>query len=147
MVWQQKLGVLLKDLNEGVLGRMEPRIYVVVFQKRGLPHAHILIILYDDDKPRTPETIDKLLSAELPDVEANSELYKTVMTCTMHGPCGAANSTSTYMKDGKCTKGFPKLLVEVTRVSADDYPLYRRRRRAGGVLKFEAREYDNKKVN
>ncbi|KAE8904942.1 hypothetical protein PF002_g15780 [Phytophthora fragariae] len=51
-VWQQKLAELLKDLDEGVLGRVMARIYVVEFQKRGLPHAHILVILADEDKPR-----------------------------------------------------------------------------------------------
>ncbi|KAE8951607.1 hypothetical protein PF011_g32918 [Phytophthora fragariae] len=59
-VWQQKLKALLKDLDEGVLGRLLARIYVVEFQKRGLPHAHILVILEDEDKPRTREIIDKL---------------------------------------------------------------------------------------
>ncbi|KAE9025355.1 hypothetical protein PR001_g12451 [Phytophthora rubi] len=44
-VWQQKLKALLKDLDEGVLGRLLAWSYVVEFQKRGLPHAHILIIL------------------------------------------------------------------------------------------------------
>ncbi|GMF82124.1 unnamed protein product [Phytophthora fragariaefolia] len=43
-VWQLKLKVKLADLDEGLLGRPEARNYVVEFQKRGLPHAHIVII-------------------------------------------------------------------------------------------------------
>ncbi|ETN09079.1 hypothetical protein PPTG_11128 [Phytophthora nicotianae INRA-310] len=50
-VWQQKLVAHLKDLDESVLGRVAARIYVVEFQKRGLQHAHILVILADEDKP------------------------------------------------------------------------------------------------
>ncbi|KAG3072400.1 hypothetical protein PC121_g8919 [Phytophthora cactorum] len=68
-VWQLKFGAELKDLDEGVLGRVHARIYVVEFQKRGLPHAHILVILAEEDKPRTRQIIDKMVSVELPDKE------------------------------------------------------------------------------
>ncbi|KAE8992120.1 hypothetical protein PR003_g22168 [Phytophthora rubi] len=125
-VWQQKLAELLKELDEGVLGRVMARIYVVGFQKRGLPHAHILVILADEDKPRT-RVIDKLVSAELPDAELNPQLYATILTSMIHGPCGAANPNSPCMKDGKCTKGYPKPLVEVTQGNVNVFPVYRRR--------------------
>ena len=39
---------------------------VIEFQKRGLPHAHLLIILADHDRTSTEESIDSLVSAELP---------------------------------------------------------------------------------
>ncbi|KAE9164539.1 hypothetical protein PF004_g29793 [Phytophthora fragariae] len=146
-VWQQKLAELLKDLDEGVLGRVMARIYVVEFQKRGLPHAHILVILADEDKPRRREIIDKLVSAELPDADVNPQLYETILTSMMHGPCGAANPNSPCMKDGKCTKGYPKPLVEVTQGNVNGFPVYRRRRRPPGVLKFKGREYDNATIN
>ncbi|KAE9002551.1 hypothetical protein PR001_g18217 [Phytophthora rubi] len=146
-VWQQKLAELLKDVDEGVLGRVMARIYVVEFQKRGLPHAHILVILADEDKPRRREIIDKLVSAELPDAELNPRLYETTLTSMMHGPCGAANPNSPCMKDGKCTKGYPKPLVEVTQGNVNGFPVYRHRRRPPGVLKFRGREYDNATIN
>ncbi|KAE9047120.1 hypothetical protein PR001_g4343 [Phytophthora rubi] len=146
-VWQQRLKTLLKDLDEGVLGRLLVRIYVVEFQKRGLPHAHILIILEDEDKPRTREIIDKLVSTELPDLNVNPDLFDTVMTCMMHGPCGEAFPSRSCMKDEKCSKGFPKPLVEVTRANQDGYPVYRRRRREPGVLTYKGKTYDNETVN
>ncbi|GMF49014.1 unnamed protein product [Phytophthora fragariaefolia] len=146
-VWQLKLKAKLAGLDEGVLGRLEARIYVVEFQKRGLPHAHIVIIVAEEDKLRTRETIDKLMSAEVPDKEVNPDLYETVMTCMMHGPCGPANPESPCMKDGKCTKGFPKPLLEVTQANLNGFPLYRRRRREPGVLIFKDRQYDNETVN
>ncbi|KAG2868807.1 hypothetical protein PC113_g683 [Phytophthora cactorum] len=132
-VWQLNLGAELKDLDEGVLGRVHARIYVVEFQKRGLPHAHILVILVEEDKPRTRQIIDKMVSAELPDKEKNPQLYETVTTCMIHGPCGAAYPNAVCMNDGKCTKGFPKPLSEVTKGNVVGYPVYRRRRRAAGV--------------
>ncbi|GMF47935.1 unnamed protein product [Phytophthora fragariaefolia] len=102
-VYQMKLAALLKDLDEGVLGRVQARIYVVEFQKRGLPHAHILAILAEEDKPRTREIIDKLVSAELPDPETNPQLYETILTCMMHGPCGAANPSCAFLTHGRHT--------------------------------------------
>ena len=37
------------------------------FQKRGLPHCHMLIILRGEDKLHTRDDIDRLISAEIPD--------------------------------------------------------------------------------
>ncbi|KAG2939468.1 hypothetical protein PC117_g10950 [Phytophthora cactorum] len=124
-VWQLKLGAELKALDEGVLGRVHARIYVVEFQKRGLPLIHILVILAEEDKPHTRQIIDKMVSAELPDKEKNPQLYETVTTCMIHGPCGAAYPNAVCMKDGKSTKGFPKPLLEVTTCNVAGYPVYR----------------------
>ncbi|GMF37851.1 unnamed protein product [Phytophthora fragariaefolia] len=146
-VWQLKLKAKLADLDEGLLGRLEARIYVVEFQKRGLPHAHTVLIVDKQDKPRTREIIDKLVSGEVPDKEDSPDLFETVMTCMMHGPCGPAIPASPCMKDGKCTKGFPKSLLEVTQANLDGFPLYRRRRHEPGVLIFKDRRYDNETVN
>ncbi|KAG2784556.1 hypothetical protein Pcac1_g5749 [Phytophthora cactorum] len=133
-VWKLKLGSELKDLDEGVLGRVHARIYVVEFQKQGLPHAHILVILAEEDKPRMKRIINKMVSVELPDKEKKPQLYETVTMCMIHGPCGAAHPNAVCMKDGKCTKGFPKPLSEVTKGNVAGYPVYRRRRRAAGVV-------------
>jgi hypothetical protein len=45
-VFNMKFNALLKDLlHNGVLGTTVADIHVVEWQKRGLPHSHILIIL------------------------------------------------------------------------------------------------------
>ncbi|KAG2906711.1 hypothetical protein PC116_g13625 [Phytophthora cactorum] len=146
-VWQLKLGAELKDLDEGVLGRVHARIYVVEFQKRGLPHAHILVILAEEDKPRTRQIIDKMVSADLPDKEKNPQLYKTATTCMIHGPCGATHPKAVCMKGGKYTNGFPKSLSKVTKGNVAGYPVYRRRRRAVGEVLTNGKEYDNETIN
>ncbi|OWY93952.1 Helitron helicase [Phytophthora megakarya] len=105
-VWNQNLRALLHDLDEG---------------KRGLPHAHILIILAEEDKPRTRDLINKLVSCEIPDEATNPELNETVMNCMMHGPCGSQNPNCVCMENGKYSKGYPKPLVEVTRANVDGY--------------------------
>ena len=40
----------------------------------GLPHAHIVVWVAPDDKPR-PEQIDECVVAELPDPDAEPELH------------------------------------------------------------------------
>ena len=45
-VFQQKIKALIEDIKKNhVFGVPVPFVYVIEFQKRGLPHAHILIIL------------------------------------------------------------------------------------------------------
>ncbi|OWY97976.1 LOW QUALITY PROTEIN: Helitron helicase [Phytophthora megakarya] len=105
-VWNQNLRAFLHDVDEG---------------KRGLPHAHILIILAEEDKPRTRDLINKLVSCEILDEATNLELNETLMNCMMHGPCGSQNPNCVCMVDGKYSKGYPKPLVEVTHANVDKY--------------------------
>lgn len=109
--------------------------YTIEFQKRGLPHAHILIFLHPSSKYPTPDDIDKIISAEIPHLENQKELYNLVRTHMMHGPCGAANRSSPCMKDGKCTKYYPKKFEPSTRVDEDGYPIYRRRNNGNTIEK------------
>lgn len=52
-VFALKLKQLLHDLDVGkFFGAIDAMVHVVEYQKRGLPHAHILLILKADDKPR-----------------------------------------------------------------------------------------------
>lgn len=68
------------------------------FQKRGLPHTHILLTFEEADSPRTPADIDSIICAELPDKDNENEaaLYDTVTRCMMHGPCGDDNPRVSY---------------------------------------------------
>ena len=101
--------------------------HVIEFQKRGLPHAHILIILEDDSKLFTAEDYDSVVSAEIPDKIIHPQAYKTVTTAMIHGPCGILNPKSTCMEEGKCTTNYPKDFVQYTNETDDSYPVYRRR--------------------
>ena len=66
-VFNLKLKELLYDLKERkFFGRTVAFIHVIEFQKRGLPHAHILIILHSMDKPRTILTKNKTPKAQSP---------------------------------------------------------------------------------
>ena len=105
-----------------MLGQQIARIHSNEFQKRGLPHTHILIWLAAEDKPRTPADYDKFVSAEIPDPIKNKALYDTVTQCMIHGPCNEA-----CLKDGVCKKRFPKPFSEETHLNGEGCPVYRRR--------------------
>ena len=122
--FQQLLRLLTK---EGFLGKAIAWTWVIEFQKRGLPHAHLLLIVCSADKPTTGTQIDELVSAELPDPQTAPELYRLVETHMMHGPCGALNPFCPCMQDGLCTKNYPKKFIAETQLKVGGYPEYRRR--------------------
>ncbi|XP_074342253.1 uncharacterized protein LOC141679735 [Apium graveolens] len=89
------------------------------FQKRGLPHAHIVLWLVAAEKLLTLEDIDSVISAKIPDKEADPKGYKAVSQLMMHGPCGPANPKCPCMSNGRCTKLYPKSVSDKTVVNAD----------------------------
>ena len=99
---------------------------VIEFQKRGLPHCHFLGILKDEDKLRTTEDYDRIVSAEIPDPTLYPEAYKLVAKCLMHGPCGTDFPSSPCMENGRCSKGYPKEFRETTTHNSNGYPFYKR---------------------
>ena len=114
----------MDDIRTGAFGPLAAHCYRIELQKRGLPHAHMLFILADEEDARV-EIIDKLIAAEIPDRNTQKELYGTVTRCMMHGPC---KPDDTCMRDGKCTKGFPKDFSPETVIGDYCYPHYRRRK-------------------
>jgi hypothetical protein len=83
-----KLDTLLKDIKDGTLGNVIAKIWVIEFQKKGLPHAHILLILDEVSKLRTAKDYDSMVSAEILDSICYPQAYETVTSCMVHGPCG-----------------------------------------------------------
>ena len=119
-VFREKLKAILTDLSAGLLDLELARIHVINFQKRGLPHAHLLMILADTDKPRLASDYDRIVSAEIPD-PSNERLHATIRTCMMHGPCGRANPTAPCMRDGACSKRFPKSFCNATHEAEEQW--------------------------
>ena len=126
-VFKMKLDSLLKDLREskdvpGYLGEVVAYLHVIEFQKRGLPHAHILLIFKSSEKLRTENDVDRMVCAEIPNPILQPLLFETVSACMLHGPCGAARPSCPCMKDGKCTKQFPKERANHTILEDDTFP-------------------------
>ncbi|KAG2190432.1 hypothetical protein INT47_005587, partial [Mucor saturninus] len=143
-VFHLKFKSLMKDITKDhILGVVVGYVAVVEFQKRGLPHAHMLFIVKPEHKPRTTTDFDKIISAEIPNQESFPMAYATVTKNMMHGPCGSLNPRAICMKDGKCSKGYPKKFVPITTTAESGYPIYRRRRDGRSVTKANGVALDN----
>ncbi|KAM0904045.1 hypothetical protein ACQ4PT_018277 [Festuca glaucescens] len=105
-VYHTKLQEYLTAIRRGeAFGKTVAVLHTVEFQKRGLPHAHILV--WQDKEKRgevTPALIDSFISAEIPDPVEDPLGYALVAEFMMHGPCGEDNPKCPCMKDGgaKC---------------------------------------------
>jgi hypothetical protein len=137
-VFWLKCKALIQDLKDGVLGRYQSHCMTIEYQKRGLPHMHLLLNIHNSDYSfNTAEQIDDVVCAELPDPKWDPDgvLTDLVTTQMTHGPCGVHHSDAICMKDknGKksplCNKHFPKAFCETTSIRKhnDAYPTYRRR--------------------
>ncbi|XP_019175634.1 PREDICTED: uncharacterized protein LOC109170955 [Ipomoea nil] len=123
-VFKMKLDCLIKEIKNGKLfGRVKAVIYTIEFQKRGLPHAHILLFLQANSEFADPAFMDTIISAEIPDKVTENEYYKHVGEFMLHGPCGAARMKSPCMANGKCSKHFPKRYIDASHFDQDGYPL------------------------
>ncbi|XP_074096362.1 uncharacterized protein LOC141525697 [Cotesia typhae] len=92
-----------KEIKENLLEDTLAHVYVIEFQKRGLPHVYLLVTLKSNYKMTTPEVVHKFISAEIPDPTEDPVLHEVVMKNMIYGPC------------------------EETTVGEDDDPTYRRR--------------------
>ena len=147
-VFKLKKDQLMQDLKYGgILGKVVAHMHVVEFQKRGLPHIHILIILADCDRALTAESVDSIVVAELPPDPANvadpqkaaevKRLRDIVVSNMVHGPCGSENPSCPCMENGKCSKNYPKEFQKQTSVDTDNnYATYRRRAPEDGGYQF-----------
>ena len=138
-MFRQKLTALLDELVKGaIFGVVTAFLATVEFQKRGLPHAHILLIVQESDRLTTPEQVDSVICAELPpdpatatteeEKEQMQRLETIVLTNMVHGPCGSLRPGSPCMETGTCDKHFPKAYQKHTMIdAASHFPTYRRR--------------------
>ena len=139
-VFKLKKDQVINDLTKcHIFGQCVAHLWVVEFQKRGLPHVHILIILAHGDRPKTKEEVDNIVSAELPpspheegiteeEKATRKPLWDIVLNNMIHGPCGEHNPRCPCMENGVCTKKFPKSFSRATIVDEDiSHPIYCRR--------------------
>ncbi|XP_074271299.1 uncharacterized protein LOC141595232 [Silene latifolia] len=148
-VFRAKLLALKKQIVEKqIFGEVAAYVYVVEFQKRGLPHVHFLIILKDGYRLKCPADFDKFVCAEIP-TTANPGLRKTVLKHMMHGTCGQVNPDCSCMKHrktfGKYKYEYPKSFSVTTTTNITGYPEYRRRD-TGKTTPIRGHEMDNRWV-
>ena len=68
------------------------------FKKRGLSHAHFLIILKTNAKLTAHESFDKIVCAEIPNRDENESLHLVVARHMIHGPFGPLKLNNICMK-------------------------------------------------
>ncbi|KAI7938596.1 hypothetical protein MJO28_014175 [Puccinia striiformis f. sp. tritici] len=141
-VFYQKVLALI---NEIVVmrrfGKCVSFVYTIEFQKRGLPHLHLMVTLDEADRPITPEQIDLIVSAELPSSVTEPVLHRLVTQFMLHGPC---KGRPCWNQTG-CKFGFPKPFSERTVTVDGSYPVYRRCDTGEKVTKHTT-TFDNRSV-
>ncbi|XP_020275831.1 uncharacterized protein LOC109850265 [Asparagus officinalis] len=118
----------LKDqlFKKEIFGKVAAHVHVIEFQKRGLPHAHMLIILMGKHKIVSLDHYDKYVSAEIPNHYENPILYELVKKHMMHGPCGELNMKNVCMQNGECKYHYPREFSLISLQAKDAYPVYKR---------------------
>ncbi|XP_038706450.1 uncharacterized protein LOC120001991 [Tripterygium wilfordii] len=145
-VFHMKLAEFIRDIKQqNYFGQAIRCIYTVEFQKRGLPHVHIVVWLHPNDKYSTPEDINRVICAEIPDRATDPALFNVVSRFMLHGPCGLANPNAPCMRNKKCSKHFPKKYFADTVIGEDGYAMYRRREDGKSVIK-QGVELDNRSI-
>ena len=119
-VFKVKLIQLMKELRSGaVFGPLDYHMYVIEFQKRGLPHAHIILKLKGPG-PEATHQVDDCIWAQLPHPgQYDGALLETVSRCMMHIPCEQVDDApclQEYSGEKKCKSHFPKQFTETTHV-------------------------------
>ncbi|KAG5088271.1 hypothetical protein JHK86_000883 [Glycine max] len=106
-VFKLKLDNLLTNLKKNqIFRRVVAYIYTIELQKRGLPHAHIMLFLHSSNKYPSVKDINRMMLAEIPDQHEEATLYDCVKNHMLRGPCG---------------------FQLVTIVNQEEYAVYRRR--------------------
>ena len=133
---------MLRDVTQYErFGKCPAYVYTIEFQKRGLPHVHLILFLDPDARPETAEAIDCLISAQLPDPILEPDLFELVTLNMLHGPCqGYKCWTGT-----ECKLGYPRPLCATTTLTEDSYPTYKRPNNGRYCEKGGSR-YDNGSV-
>lgn len=115
--------------------------YSVEYQKRGMPHIHMLLTLDEEKLNLTPEFVDNIISAENVPKPADSDHSEAAAQAnTLRGYVGefqlhTCSDTYCLRDDGKCEKRFPREYSNETVIS-DTFPQYRRRHTDFGGANF-----------
>ncbi|XP_076915538.1 uncharacterized protein LOC143574924 [Bidens hawaiensis] len=127
-LFKVKLDAMIKLVKDkSLFGKVQAVVYMIEFQKRGLPHAHICIFMHPGSKIHNTQDVGKFISAKIPNKDSDPDLYKLVSDHMIHGPCGDTNPKCTCMVNKKCSKSFPKMFNDETAVDSQGFKVYKRR--------------------
>lgn len=80
------------------------------FQKRGLPHNHLILWMHPNFKVRSPQVVDAFISATIPREDDPEEkvIRGLVTSHQLHNLCGEQHHGAPCMKHNRCSKYYPK---------------------------------------
>jgi PIF1-like helicase/Helitron helicase-like domain at N-terminus len=130
-----KFKSMMEDIVERkIFGEVQGYVWRIEWQLRGLPHAHLLIILAK--AIRSIRDIDAIVSAEVPDPSMFPELFSIVTEFQVHTPCDRDECASCRDNAKKlCKRRFPKDMARETVMMSNQFPKYRRRGRFQCTIK------------
>ncbi len=127
-VFHLKVKSLLTDIMEHhVFSHTLGHVYTIEYQKRGLPHIHLILFLHPSARLSTPQAIDSFISTEFPDENVDHPLLDLVKKHMVHGPCGSSHTSPCMTADRLCSKGFPKPFQTEMMLTGENYVKTRRR--------------------
>ena len=109
-VFNEKLKEMFEYIDNGLFGEVVARMHVIEFQQRGLPHAHMAIVLKNSsDGPTKVTNFENFTTAELPNPKTQPRLFKIITDMNLHNACDgkvgyASNCINKETK--KCKKIF-----------------------------------------
>ena len=145
-VFNLRLKSIMNDIvKRSIFGKVICFVHTIEFQKKGLPHAHVLIILHPTCKINEVKQVDRAVSAELPDALPSPQLHAALASHMIHGPCGTDFPRSPCKMDNVCSEDFPKASNRATCMVNDSFPIYRHSDSGAFIMKCGAR-LDNRWV-
>lgn len=135
-VFHLKLRDLLDHIkNKEVFGPWLGWVWTIEYQKRGLPHVHLLLFLNTDVQFLTAAHIDRFTSAKIPTEEdvIGQQLRSIIQNTMVHTQCAGGNGHALCMKVlnpvdvTTCHKGYSPNFQAETIIPENGYPLYWRR--------------------
>ncbi|CAM9337287.1 unnamed protein product, partial [Scytosiphon promiscuus] len=117
-VFKIKLKAIMRDLNHNLFGQSEYTMSVIEFQKRGMPHAHV-VIKFKGLSPEARHEVEQWVWTNLPDARiAGGKLREKVIKFMVHQKCGDFNPNAPCMTTDKktnhkyCSKHYPQPFSE-----------------------------------
>ena len=154
-VFHLKLNQLLRDIRYGeIFGKVLAITHTIEYQKRGLPHAHILVTIQEQDRCHSANDLDNVVCAEIPpgpspecNMQENNQrimLRNLILDQNTHHCIN-----NVCVRNNVCKSGYPKPFLTNSYLDPEEsYALYRRRspQNGGETAEYKGKYVDNSMV-